>query len=166
MSWKIIRQLPAALISVLLILPAACAQEVQNAPNQATPEPGTIAVSTLSLREDTITFDGLARVSDGTILRTQLYQGFTTSSWWPADRDIKVSDGKWTISMPINPSWFVPGMTYTLEMWEKDNPMVRGNYRFDLDSVRPVYGGPPKTRFWPDWPWLRSIVNFFRNLFR
>ena len=162
----------SAWVLLMLAGTACCAQQLPtstNPPALNTPietatvdlpniAPGLVGAYYISSDESSITFKGLAGVADGTILRTQLYEDGKILEWWPADMDIRVSGREWMISVPSEPGRFASGPEYTLEIWQKDNPEIRGKYTFD-------FVGPPKaTPFWVDW--LRSVGNFFRNLFR
>ncbi len=90
MSLKIIRQISVAVISVFLVLAAACAQEVQSTPNQPTTEPVTSStryIGFMGARSDDSGYSFFVMKADGTG-QVRLAPGFTipSSDVWSPDR--------------------------------------------------------------------------------
>ena len=82
-------------------------------------------------------FCGHSKLPQGTYLQTQLYVGGEPEPWWPADKYVKVRNGKWQINVRLGkngaPQALLVGPTYVFEVWEKDNPSVMATFSFDLN---------------------------------
>lgn len=89
---------------------------------------------------DNLSFSGRTTLPDGTILRSQLYEGNKPVAWWPADRNIQVKDGRWQITLHTEETGetldrlLLAGPTYSFTVWEKDNPSVAATIHFDLPA--------------------------------
>ena len=82
-------------------------------------------------------FCGHSKLPEGTYLQTQLYiRSQEPEPWWPADKYIKVQDGRWQINVRLGedgaPQALLIGPTYVFKVWEKDNPSVIATFSFDL----------------------------------
>jgi|WetSurMetagenome_2_1015567.scaffolds.fasta_scaffold249560_1 hypothetical protein len=154
---------------LLFIISGCCANQkeniitntpVINTPNETADvfftdvAPGNIGAYYVSIQESSITIKGFAGVPDGTILHSQLYEEDNILEWWPADTDILVSGNNWMISVPKESGWFNVETDYILDIWQGNDPTLRGKYMIEFNP-------PPNTNgpFWLEW--LCSVWNSF-----
>ncbi|HUT67306.1 MAG TPA: hypothetical protein VMW86_02005 [Dehalococcoidales bacterium] len=94
-------------------------------------------IDSISIRAGggSIIFSGDSVHPDGTILQSQLYENDILLTWWPADREFQVRNGKWTIEVPLGengaPDDITPCSFYFLKIWVKDNPSIIDGTGFD-----------------------------------
>ena len=85
-----------------------------------------------------IQFSGTSTFPGGTVLVSQLFEDDIPLSWWPNEREIIVNEGEWEIivekSADITASDLELriGPGYDFNIWERDNPEIKGGLYFDL----------------------------------
>ncbi len=82
-----------------------------------------------------IIFSGTSVLPDGTILQSQFYENDILLTWWPADREFRIQNGRWTIDVPLGkngaPEDLLPCSYYFLKIWVKDDPSIIDGTFFD-----------------------------------
>jgi len=80
-----------------------------------------------------IHFCGHSKLPQGTYLQTQLYVDGQPAAWWPADKYVRVRDGRWQINVRLGEKGAPQALSSGLfKVWEKDNPSVMATFPFDL----------------------------------
>jgi hypothetical protein len=104
-----------------------------------------IIIYTIHIEPSQIAFTGGEELAEGMVLHSLLYEVDRPLSWWPADDDIIVQNGKWNISVALDTNSEVKtlffGLMYYLKVWQEDNP---ANFRETGFSL----GDPPPTPWW------------------
>jgi len=104
-----------------------------------------LIIGTIHIEPSRIAFSGGEYLDEGMVLHSQLYEEDKPLTWWPADEDIIVQNGKWNISVALGKNSEVKtlffGPMYYLKIWQEDNP---ANFRETGFSL----GDPPLTPWW------------------
>lgn len=101
-------------------------------------EPKRISVTSARIEHGKeITFSGGSTLPDGTYLQTQLYESFNGAEripapWWPSDNYVQVVNhggGGWHVTVSLyNLDQDFRDTSFTLRVWEKDNPAAWGAF--------------------------------------
>jgi len=109
---------------------------VQTGSSENIETPSITAVGVHIEKGKSIRFSGDSTLPEGTRLQSELYEGEKKLDWWPGDKLVTVNGGKWEITVPLGkdgaPENLKIGPGYSLKIWQKDNPAVTGDFRFDL----------------------------------
>lgn len=122
-------------MALLLISSCSASGDTTQSPSESSGDSVTIEGVTVS--EARITLHGKSSLPDTDCINTKLIADGAPISWWPADTCVVLSQGTWTLNVPLEGKTLQTGTQYVIQAYQQGHQNPEATLAFDTS-------GPPQ----------------------
>jgi hypothetical protein len=122
-------------MTLLLISSCSASGDTTQSPTKSSGE--SVVIEGVTVSDAQISLHGKSSLPDTACLTTRLLADGSALPWWPADKCIKVSQGTWTLNIPLEGKSLQTGTQYVIQAYQKGNQKPDATFAFDTS-------GPPQ----------------------
>jgi hypothetical protein len=122
-------------MALLLISGCSVFTNIHQSPNQ--PSGKSVTIEGVTISDTQISLHGKSNLPDTACINTMLLADGSALPWWPADKCTDVSQGTWTLNVPLEGKTLQTGTQYVIQAYQQGNQNPLATFAFDTS-------GPPQ----------------------
>jgi hypothetical protein len=122
---------------MMLLLISSCSASVDAPQSSNEPSGKSVVIEGVTVSTTQISLHGKSSLPDTACIKTELLAEGSALSWWPVDKCVKVSQGTWTLNVPLEGKSLQTGTQYVIQAYQKGNQNPDAIFAFGTS-------GPPQ----------------------
>lgn len=125
------------IVVMALLLISGCSVSTHVPRSSDQPSDESVTIEGVTVSDAQVSLHGKSNLPDTACINTRLLADGSALSWWPADKCVKVSQGTWTLNVPLEGKTLQTGTQYVIQAYQQGHQNPLTTFAFDTS-------GPPQ----------------------